>query len=56
MDAQNDNRKNSGSREPAQEVVGLPGDKEYRAFRDNKAKAETHSACFASIAAAECIF
>lgn len=40
MDAQTDSKKDSGSKKPAWEMVGLHCDKEYKAFKDSKAKAE----------------
>lgn len=40
MDAQTDSKKDSGSKKPAWEMVGLRCDKEYKAFKDSKAKAE----------------
>lgn len=44
MDAQTGNRKDSGSKKPAWETVGLRDDKDYRAFKDTKAKAKKFSA------------
>lgn len=44
MDAQTDNKKDSESKKLAWDMVGLPDDKEYRAFKDSKAKAEKFSA------------
>lgn len=44
MDAQTDSRKDSGSRKPAWEMVAMLDDREYRAFKDSKAKAEKFSA------------
>lgn len=44
MDAQTDSKKDSGSRKQAWEMVGLPDGKEYRAFKDSKAKAEKFTA------------
>lgn len=38
MDAQTDSRKDSGNKKPAWEMVGLPDDREYKAFKDSKAK------------------
>lgn len=37
-------------------MVGVPSDKDYKAFRDSKAKAEKLSACFALIFTAESVF
>lgn len=44
MDAQSDNKKDSASKKPAWQMVGLPDGKEHRAFKDSKAKEEKFSA------------
>lgn len=42
MDAHTDSIKDS--RKPAWEMAAMPDDREYRAFKDSKAKAEKFSA------------